>query len=134
MKSITSLFALRMIFILVSKVMHALCIMISSVMKIILTLHLLCLVLDCHPNVSEVKKLIHELNATNGLYRFVRTMRAKFQEVSAVGIDLIFYTLWYNGIGEGMEWNGSFHSILLSLPLGVGVCCDVLLFFCRKFN
>nr|KAJ0203553.1 hypothetical protein LSAT_V11C500234380 [Lactuca sativa] len=76
--------------------------------------------LDCHPNVSEVKKLIHELNATNGLYRFVRTMRAKFQEVSAVGIDLIFYTLWYNGIGEGMEWNGSFHSILLSLPLGVG--------------
>ncbi|CAH1428479.1 unnamed protein product [Lactuca virosa] len=40
--------------------------------------------LDCHPNVSEVKKLIHELNATNGLYHFVRTMRAKFQEVAAV--------------------------------------------------
>ncbi|XP_071694403.1 kinetochore protein SPC25 homolog [Rutidosis leptorrhynchoides] len=41
--------------------------------------------LDCHPHLSEAKKLIQELNLTNGLYSFVRTMRAKFQEVAAAG-------------------------------------------------
>lgn len=41
--------------------------------------------LDCHPQVSEVKQLIQELNITNGLYKFVRIMRAKFQEVAASG-------------------------------------------------
>ncbi|PWA75004.1 Kinetochore-Ndc80 complex, subunit Spc25 [Artemisia annua] len=39
--------------------------------------------LDCHPQVSEAKKMIEELNITNGLYSFVRSMRAKFQEVAA---------------------------------------------------
>ncbi|KAI3673530.1 hypothetical protein L6452_39653 [Arctium lappa] len=41
--------------------------------------------LDCHPQVSEAKKLIQELNITNGLYNFVRIMRTKFQEVAAGG-------------------------------------------------
>ncbi|KAI3688700.1 hypothetical protein L2E82_46476 [Cichorium intybus] len=41
--------------------------------------------LDCHPHVSEAKNLIQELNTTNGLYHFVRTMREKFQEVAADG-------------------------------------------------
>ncbi|KAI7727615.1 hypothetical protein M8C21_021186 [Ambrosia artemisiifolia] len=41
--------------------------------------------LECHPHVTEVDKLIQELNITNGLYHFVRVMRTKFQEVSAGG-------------------------------------------------
>ncbi|KAK9080513.1 hypothetical protein SSX86_000271 [Deinandra increscens subsp. villosa] len=41
--------------------------------------------LECHPHVTETKKMIQELNLTNGLYNFVRTMRTKFQEVSAGG-------------------------------------------------
>ncbi|KAL4566610.1 hypothetical protein LXL04_030730 [Taraxacum kok-saghyz] len=41
--------------------------------------------LDCHPNVSDTKMLIQELNATNGLYKFVRSMRAKFQEFAVIG-------------------------------------------------
>ncbi|KAI3820746.1 hypothetical protein L1987_08294 [Smallanthus sonchifolius] len=41
--------------------------------------------LDCHPHVTEAKKLVQELNITNGLYNFVRVMRTKFQEVSAGG-------------------------------------------------
>ena len=49
------------------------------------SLLLLCSVLDCHPQVSDAKKMIEELNITNGLYSFVRTMRAKFQEVAAGG-------------------------------------------------
>lgn len=48
--------------------------------------------LDCHPYVSEANKLIKELNVTNGLYNFVRTMRTKFQEIAAGGSDLISYT------------------------------------------
>nr|XP_043606989.1 kinetochore protein SPC25 homolog isoform X2 [Erigeron canadensis] len=41
--------------------------------------------LDCQPHLGEANRLIQELNVTNGLYSFVRTMRAKFQEVAAVG-------------------------------------------------
>ncbi|KAK1407225.1 hypothetical protein QVD17_38839 [Tagetes erecta] len=41
--------------------------------------------LECHPHVTEAKKLIQELNITNGLYKFVRIMRTKFQEASAGG-------------------------------------------------
>ncbi|XP_024976090.1 kinetochore protein spc25 isoform X2 [Cynara cardunculus var. scolymus] len=47
--------------------------------------------LDCHPHVSEAKKLIQELNITNGLYNFVRTMRTKFQEVSAGSLPEIAF-------------------------------------------
>ncbi|MFS7940012.1 putative chromosome segregation protein Spc25 [Helianthus anomalus] len=41
--------------------------------------------LECHPHVTEVNKLVNDLNITNGLYNFVRVMRTKFQEVSAGG-------------------------------------------------
>ncbi|KAL8215919.1 hypothetical protein R6Q57_022756 [Mikania cordata] len=44
--------------------------------------------LDCYPHVTEAKSLIQELNITNGLYNFVRTMRTKFQELSAADLPL----------------------------------------------
>ncbi|CAN0890375.1 Kinetochore protein SPC25 homolog [Linum grandiflorum] len=41
--------------------------------------------LACDPQVNDTKELIYELNRTNGLFKFVRTMREKFQEVAASG-------------------------------------------------
>ncbi|KAF7123349.1 hypothetical protein RHSIM_Rhsim12G0166500 [Rhododendron simsii] len=43
--------------------------------------------LDCDPHVNDTKELIHELNRTNGLFKFVRAMREKFQEAAAQGIS-----------------------------------------------
>ncbi|XP_058194126.1 kinetochore protein SPC25 homolog isoform X2 [Rhododendron vialii] len=43
--------------------------------------------LDCDPRVNDSKELIHELNRTNGLFKFVRAMREKFQEAAAQGIS-----------------------------------------------
>ncbi|KAI8529060.1 hypothetical protein RHMOL_Rhmol12G0196200 [Rhododendron molle] len=43
--------------------------------------------LDCDPHVNDSKELIHELNRTNGLFKFVRAMREKFQEAAAQGIS-----------------------------------------------
>ncbi|XP_042949327.1 kinetochore protein SPC25 homolog isoform X2 [Carya illinoinensis] len=40
-------------------------------------------VLDCDPHLNDTKELIHELNRTNGLFKFVRIMREKFQEAVA---------------------------------------------------
>ncbi|KAL8465548.1 hypothetical protein ACS0TY_034874 [Phlomoides rotata] len=44
--------------------------------------------LDCNPHLSDTKKLVAELNMSNGLFKFVRTMREKFQEAAAQGISL----------------------------------------------
>ncbi|RDX61826.1 hypothetical protein CR513_59902, partial [Mucuna pruriens] len=41
--------------------------------------------LNCEPSLKDTDKLIHELNKTNGLFKFVRTMRKKFQEAVAQG-------------------------------------------------
>ncbi|XP_062116186.1 kinetochore protein SPC25 homolog [Humulus lupulus] len=41
--------------------------------------------LDCNPQLNDIKELVHELNRTNGLFAFVRIMRQKFQEVAAQG-------------------------------------------------
>ncbi|XP_062169497.1 kinetochore protein SPC25 homolog isoform X2 [Alnus glutinosa] len=41
--------------------------------------------LDCDPHLNDTKELIHELNKTNGLFKFVRIMREKFQEAVAQG-------------------------------------------------
>jgi len=58
--------------------------------------YLLCLsVLSCEPSLSETKELIHELNNTNDLFKFVRAMRKKFQEAVAQGTTMVlsfFYT------------------------------------------
>ncbi|KAF5476754.1 hypothetical protein F2P56_003459 [Juglans regia] len=39
--------------------------------------------LDCDIHLNDTKELIHELNRTNGLFKFVRIMREKFQEAMA---------------------------------------------------
>ncbi|XP_020225812.1 kinetochore protein SPC25 homolog isoform X2 [Cajanus cajan] len=41
--------------------------------------------LNCEPSLKDIDELIHELNKTNGLFKFVRTMRKKFQEAVAQG-------------------------------------------------
>ncbi|KAK7265657.1 hypothetical protein RJT34_33280 [Clitoria ternatea] len=41
--------------------------------------------LSCEPSLEDTKELIHELNKTNGLFKFVRVMRKKFQETVAQG-------------------------------------------------
>lgn len=43
--------------------------------------------LHCDPYVNDTEELIHELNRSNGLFKFVRTMRVKFQEAAAHGIS-----------------------------------------------
>ena len=45
-------------------------------------------VLNCDPHLNDNKELIHELNKTNGLFKFVRIMREKFQEAVAQGTIL----------------------------------------------
>ncbi|XP_078428436.1 kinetochore protein [Wolffia australiana] len=42
--------------------------------------------LQCCPTVPDVKVLLDEVNQTNGLYKFVRAMRKKFQEAAKNGI------------------------------------------------
>ncbi|XP_030939950.1 kinetochore protein SPC25 homolog [Quercus lobata] len=41
--------------------------------------------LDCDPHLNDTKELIYELNKTNGLFKFVRIMREKFQEAATQG-------------------------------------------------
>ncbi|VFQ95629.1 unnamed protein product [Cuscuta campestris] len=41
--------------------------------------------LDCNPSLDGIKDLLTELNQSNGLYKFVRTMREKFQEAALCG-------------------------------------------------
>ncbi|KAL6318607.1 hypothetical protein AAG906_000685 [Vitis piasezkii] len=42
--------------------------------------------LDCSPHLNDIKELIHELNRTNGLFKFVRIMREKFQKAAEFGV------------------------------------------------
>ncbi|KAH7550498.1 hypothetical protein JRO89_XS13G0203600 [Xanthoceras sorbifolium] len=42
--------------------------------------------LDCDPPLNNIKELIQELNRTNGLFKFVRIMREKFQEAAGLGL------------------------------------------------
>ncbi|CAL0327669.1 unnamed protein product [Lupinus luteus] len=39
--------------------------------------------LNCEPSLKGTNKLVHELNKTNGLFKFVRIMRKRFQEAAA---------------------------------------------------
>ncbi|XP_054805178.1 kinetochore protein SPC25 homolog isoform X2 [Prosopis cineraria] len=41
--------------------------------------------LNCKPSLNGTKEFIHELNKTNGLFKYVRVMRRKFQEAVAQG-------------------------------------------------
>ncbi|KAM3307790.1 kinetochore protein SPC25 isoform X1 [Capsicum chacoense] len=42
--------------------------------------------IDCDPQLNDAKELLIELNKSNGLYKFIRTMREKFLEVVARGL------------------------------------------------
>ncbi|MCL7035959.1 hypothetical protein MKW94_001929 [Papaver nudicaule] len=41
--------------------------------------------LDCHPYLEDTQELVQELNRTNGLFKFVRIMREKFQAAVSNG-------------------------------------------------
>ncbi|KZV45711.1 kinetochore protein spc25-like [Dorcoceras hygrometricum] len=43
--------------------------------------------LDCDPPLCDTKELVSELNNSNGLFKFVRNMREKFQGAAARGIS-----------------------------------------------
>ncbi|KAG5222208.1 kinetochore protein [Salix suchowensis] len=43
------------------------------------------ILLGCDPQLNDTKQLVHELNKTNGLFKFVRKMREKFQEAASHG-------------------------------------------------
>ncbi|KAF6168445.1 hypothetical protein GIB67_004997 [Kingdonia uniflora] len=44
--------------------------------------------LDCDPYLGDMKEFIQELNQTNGLFKFVRIMREKFQTTTLKAITL----------------------------------------------
>ncbi|KAL7105952.1 hypothetical protein ACP275_07G079900 [Erythranthe tilingii] len=43
--------------------------------------------LTCDPQLNDTKELVNELNKSNGLFEFVRTMRVKFQEAASHGVS-----------------------------------------------
>ena len=45
----------------------------------------------CDPYLSGTKELLNELNKSNGLFKFVRTMREKFQQAAAQRTTTSFY-------------------------------------------
>lgn len=49
--------------------------------------------LRCEPSFDGIEELVHELNKTDGLFKFVRVMRKKFQEALVQGINVCFYLL-----------------------------------------
>lgn len=50
-------------------------------------------VLDCKPKLNDIEELVHELNKSNGLYKFVRIMRGKLQAASSGTLILVPYLL-----------------------------------------
>ncbi|KAL2492582.1 Kinetochore-Ndc80 complex [Abeliophyllum distichum] len=52
--------------------------------------------LDCNPPLNGTRDLISELNKSNGLFKFVRKMREKFQEIAAHGMALYLARLLSN--------------------------------------
>lgn len=46
------------------------------------------IVLKCDPRLSGTTELVYELNKSNGLFKFVRTMRERFQQAAAQGMYL----------------------------------------------
>ncbi|KAF8005927.1 hypothetical protein BT93_K0264 [Corymbia citriodora subsp. variegata] len=49
--------------------------------------------LECDPPLDGTKELIHELNKSNDLYKFVRIMRRKFQEFATQGTSPLKTTI-----------------------------------------
>lgn len=49
--------------------------------------------LYCDPPLNDIEELIQELNRTNGLFKFVRIMREKFEEAATLGLSSRLSTL-----------------------------------------
>ncbi|PRQ17256.1 putative chromosome segregation protein Spc25 [Rosa chinensis] len=47
--------------------------------------------IDCDPHLNEIKELLDELNRTNGLFKFVRDMRQRFQEAASRGLPMVMH-------------------------------------------
>ncbi|KNA24366.1 hypothetical protein SOVF_016340 [Spinacia oleracea] len=47
--------------------------------------------LDCKPKLNDIEELVHELNKSNGLYKFVRIMRGKLQAASSGSVSHFIY-------------------------------------------
>ncbi|XP_057517112.1 kinetochore protein SPC25 homolog isoform X1 [Amaranthus tricolor] len=47
--------------------------------------------LDCKPHVNGIEELVHELNKSNGLFRFVKIVREKFRVTSLGSISHFIY-------------------------------------------
>ncbi|KAJ1376649.1 Chromosome segregation protein Spc25 [Sesbania bispinosa] len=45
--------------------------------------------LSCEPSSNDIKELIHELNKTNGLFKFVKVMRKRFQQAAGQGSSVL---------------------------------------------
>lgn len=51
------------------------------------------LVIECDPQLNDAKELLRELNRSNGLFKFVRTMREKFQAAVTHGMPCISFLM-----------------------------------------
>ncbi|KAL6145221.1 hypothetical protein ACLB2K_055909 [Fragaria x ananassa] len=45
----------------------------------------------CDPHLNEIKGLLDEANRTNGLFKFVRDMRQRFQEAASQGLAMVLH-------------------------------------------
>lgn len=49
--------------------------------------------IECDPQLNDAKELLRELNRSNGLFKFVRTMREKFQAAVTHGMPCISFLM-----------------------------------------
>lgn len=61
---------------------------------------ILATVLDCKPLLSDMEDLVLELNKSNGLFRFVRIMRGKFQAAASGMLLLMIMCLSKSVYGD----------------------------------
>lgn len=76
--------------------------------------------LDCNPPLNDTRELIGELNKSNGLFKFVRTMREKFQEFAAPGMALylaLFFLIFLRLVKTCGERKRSIFLLLVSRVL-----------------
>ncbi|XP_050377584.1 kinetochore protein SPC25 homolog [Argentina anserina] len=63
--------------------------------------------LDCEPHLNEIKELLDELNRTNGLFKFVRDMRQRFQEAASQGLAMVMHQEYSTISGSAPAWSMS---------------------------
>lgn len=74
--------------------------------------------LKCDPHLSGTKELVNELNKSNGLFQFVRTMRGRFQQAAAQGhVSKKTYNDYSEISMHSMSLDQDFSTISLSAPV-----------------